>query len=894
MHRRILSILLAVAMLCTSLTPLYAQSNPLVIELPEGDVTYEQLQAMEEIAGLYGFAEADISFDSDELISVIVMFNNKPAPVEKAIAAGEGFIVPQSAMLSLETKASNDKVIFKAGLDEIFGNKQPVSPFVPIAPAGGTLEPQPAPYYLTFEYDVAINATAMLVPANKIPDLLDISSVAAVFYDAPHYAEDYNTEEIDIEEIMAAAVGNGSANNKVSLMGYEAPLAHAQGITGKGVTVGVVDSGVTYTHPDLKDAFFWFDTLEEVAAHNPKWVSRVHQVNGKYVYYGANVFDQMYYPYTNAPHPWPEIRRTPGNNYPGIALTNPTATTSANAVVWNHPDNTRGAWDPFETTAAERARMVSGGYGHNAMGYHGTHVSGIILARGNGTPFSSGLSTVGVAPEANLIGYKIGTPSGDGSDAAVIKALELGIDDGVKVFNYSYGFSYYPYTVSPLGLALNYAIYTYDIVFCKSAGNDGASSRTMGGPMAALAFIIGSGTYTALNGDFKVGDATFRGSFIYTNLATDFVPVLDGAQNVHAWILKGPNATANDDLSYDFFLMPPSGTAASAGLGSGIAADFNALTPQQREDIKGKIVVIGRPTTGAETITTTITRVATYGAAALVVVDPTSGTAVTKTWSASSSAQNNASYVPTFAFTNAVGTNFVNALRAAETPNGLLYSMNANGLYGISSFSSRGPIDDSYLIAPDILTPGTSIWSTYPYHSAASGYSNISGTSMSSPFAAGLSALVLSKDLIDNGEYTMKAHEVKARLTNTADRTILTGNYGINEIGPGAPHISKAVNATSFATCDEQVAILALKEIVEDRAFEYVTGERTSFSFRATYVGAQAHERTLTGNLYNKADYEKSYSLSFVRNTASNSSTQNVRNSTKFVPTFPETVITVP
>ena len=86
-----------------------------------------------------------------------------------------------------------------------------------------------------------------------------------------------------------------------------------------------------------------------------------------------------------------------------------------------------------------------------------------------------------------------------------------------------------------------------------------------------------------------------------------------------------------------------------------------------------------------------------------------------------------------------------------------------------ANFSSRGPAFDFF--KPDVLAPGVEIVSTTNTNKF---YTKMSGTSVSTPFVAGICALVLSK-------YDLSPNELKFLLLESATKT----SFSPNEAGSG-------------------------------------------------------------------------------------------------------------
>lgn len=113
---------------------------------------------------------------------------------------------------------------------------------------------------------------------------------------------------------------------------------------------------------------------------------------------------------------------------------------------------------------------------------HGTHVAGIIAGAGwasAGPLFSHQFK--GVAPNVNLINLRVLDQNGQGTDSAVIaaieKAIELKSQFNIRVINLSLGRQIYEsYTVDPLCQAVE-AAWKAGIVVVAAAGNEGRNNN---------------------------------------------------------------------------------------------------------------------------------------------------------------------------------------------------------------------------------------------------------------------------------------------------------------------------------------------------------------------------------------------------------------------------------
>ncbi|RIX50059.1 serine protease [Paenibacillus nanensis] len=91
-------------------------------------------------------------------------------------------------------------------------------------------------------FNTVLNAMEVTLPANQIPELASIPGVVSIYENRTYYALPVdNTDEAGYEMEPLEQIG--------------VDQAWLEGLTGEGLKVGVIDTGVDYLHPDLAGAY---------------------------------------------------------------------------------------------------------------------------------------------------------------------------------------------------------------------------------------------------------------------------------------------------------------------------------------------------------------------------------------------------------------------------------------------------------------------------------------------------------------------------------------------------------------------------------------------------------------------------------------------------------------
>lgn len=243
--RRLLGLLLCTVMLFSMLVPSAAAYED---DAADGDIlaSAQLVSQQERPSGMVGFTGDYELEDSDEMISVIVEFTHQPAALVQAVSEATGEALSSDTQ-KLEELADADMCAFFSALDGV-------------------------PYTMEYTYHTALNGVSIQLPQCYVDDVAELDCVFAVY---PN--ETYENAGASTSAEVSYTQGMGDSHTY-----FNTQTLHTAGYTGKGVTVGVIDTGVDYTHPDLGGAF-------ATTLPNGNAPAAGETING--IFYGRNYMD---------------------------------------------------------------------------------------------------------------------------------------------------------------------------------------------------------------------------------------------------------------------------------------------------------------------------------------------------------------------------------------------------------------------------------------------------------------------------------------------------------------------------------------------------------------------------------------------------------------------------
>ncbi|MBM7587949.1 subtilisin family serine protease [Bacillus pakistanensis] len=190
----------------------------------------EALQKLEANRTLRGLQlSRDIDLTSKEEVTVIVEFDQLPAKTEQIQKSLKG---EKISLEKAKKKVEESHEKFKKDLQAKIGEKKKSSK---------------EDYKIKYTYKNALNGVALTLPANEIENLLESEVVKAVYSELEVQLTPPPKTKTKEEE--------GSTTKVDSIPFLNIDKLHKEGFTGEGVKVGVIDTGVDYNHPDLKEAY---------------------------------------------------------------------------------------------------------------------------------------------------------------------------------------------------------------------------------------------------------------------------------------------------------------------------------------------------------------------------------------------------------------------------------------------------------------------------------------------------------------------------------------------------------------------------------------------------------------------------------------------------------------
>jgi subtilisin family serine protease len=512
----------------------------------------------------------------------------------------------------------------------------------------------------------------------------------------------------DVRRVWPDRLKQVSTNASATALGLDdrnGGLAAARGLTGEGVVIGVIDSGIVPEHPSFSD---------RREANQPRLCRSA-------------------WAETNLLGRWlcKRFRKRPSTlvfarpaDWTGACEAGPGfATTSCNNKLIGARFYVDGFRDEYDLDPNEflSPRDADG---------HGSHIAS--TAAGNSVKADIGGTRVagirGMAPRAWLAVYKAcwlepGSLRGACSTADLARAIEDAVVDGVDIINYSVGSD--DGITDPDDLAL-LAATGAGVLAVAAAGNDGPTPETVLSPAAAPWTLA-------------VGAATRSGDVFQTALAVNSPDDLAGRVTV---VEAGFTPSLGDSGPV---------TAALVRADDGVAASFDDGTTGSADDacealanssaVAGKVVLVAR---GGCNFTDKIANAEDAGADAVVIYN-SSGAPLIMVGTRGAVA------IPAVMVSRADGDRLATALDAGDAvevtlERGLVRTVRDTG-NRLEQLSARGPnfwVPD--VLKPDVVAPGVNILGAHTPDSAnnqrGERFQYLSGTSMAVPHVAGVAALL--------------------------------------------------------------------------------------------------------------------------------------------------------
>lgn len=455
-------------------------------------------------------------------------------------------------------------------------------------------------------------------------------------------------------------------------------------------------------------------------------------------------------------------------------------------VDYTHPD-LGGAYGP--------GNKVVGGYDFvendedpKDIDGHGTHVAGIIAANGR---------FKGVAPEAQILAYRVVGDRGGVRTSAVTRAIDRAIRDGAKVINLSLGSST---DIDVLRRAVSSATKA-EVIIVAAAGNLGPSEGRIGSPAGQYSTIAVGSSVIPLRSELMVAGSG----------------LIESRAMLGSTVLPTP---ISGDLVFVKYARP---------------------TDVQSLDLAGKIAIAERGGENDERVFFSIKEesVSAKGAVGLVVYNNQPGIFE----GALVHDQTPAGYypqIPVVSVSRETGLSLLEKMKNSKVSASIKIETMPEQL---ERSSSRGPVSAFYA-KPDLIAPGMAVTSTAP----DGRYSILSGTSFAAPSVTGLVTLLLEKNNLTKDDIVGIIAPASRPLRNTTTGEL----FPMNHQGSGRIDIANAVTAPVSIMPHQIIAHLAPSQVIFNRAISIKSITNTlanvsvSTSWNSSKIQVSIAPRTFT------------------------------------------------
>ena len=707
--------------------------------------------------------QTEAPYSAEEPVRVSIVLE-QPSVIEKGFGLKD---------LALNSSA----VQYRAGLEQM--QMQVTDRICAEALGGARLEVQ-------WNLTLAANLISATVPYGAIEDIASVAGVKAVYLENRY--EIFEPETAEPNTVTSGATMVGTAN------------AWELGYTGAGTRVAIVDTGIDPDHQSFDNGAYLYSLYrlgsEAVAA-------------GEFATVDAYIESLDLLDVEEIQSVLPQL--------------NATKRFSGRLAAQNLYDTAKL---PFNFNYVDKDLDVS--HDNDTQGGHGSHVAGIAGANyyipgENGTyeVAKDTVYAVGQAPDAQIISMKVAGKGGGIFDSDYMAALEDAIVLGCDVVNMSFGSSNIGKTYSGNDYydALYDSLQGTGLVLVNSGGNaySYAQFAANGVPYLHADDVnngrIGSpSAYPNALSAASVDNTGFTGPTTTFHGAQEVVTAVTDAGNAPAGFRSWYTLDTSEDGSgteYEYvFLGDPSALLVPGYAGEDAANYMGAPADFEGLELEGKIVLVAR---GSLSFYEKHINAVNAGAAAVIVYNNTSG--VINMDLSSTTVTNPCCFLQlgdamkVFAGASRDESGVWGGTMEVERRATILYG-EEDAPISFSEFSSWG-VPDDLSMKPEITAVGGNVYSVDGEKPGGKDYIAMSGTSMSSPQVAGMSAL-LEQYIRETG-----LEETTGLSSRTLTQSLLMGTanpiieqetglpYSIRRQGSGLANVTDAISAGAYVLVGE-------------------------------------------------------------------------------------------